>query len=506
MRRSIAVRGGRGAGAVDLAPPPGAPATGGAGAAARAGRYAAYVFWLMFAINFLNYADRWVFSALGPQLKAAFRFDDFQLGVLGSAFLLVYTLVAFPTGYIADRVGRKNIVAAGVALWSAATALTAVAGTFLAMLAVRAAVGVGEGSYYPAGTSLLSAYAAPPRRATVLARWGVGALAGAGIGFLVAGVLAGLNWRLAFYFTGIPGLALAALMWRVREKVRHEDDPPEAPAAAGSVLDKARAYLGIPTLRVILATHALGFFALASLASFLVIYLGATYGSAPTVNGGETIPAPYPVGGLGPGLVALIPGAMLLVGGIAGNLAGSAWANRLSGRLVGARVFTGGVGFLLAAPCVAATLLAPHALRAIPAYRAATPGMQVALGVAAYALFGTLTAFLLNVYGGPMSAALQDVVSPRERAAAGGLELTLAHLVGDTYAAAAVGALSVALGHWLGGEQIGLALLLTCPVALVAAGVVGIWGSRFYGRDIAALGVSAEAMLGTAPAATGAGE
>lgn len=497
MRRPIAVRGARGASPADVMPD-GAPAAGETSAAARAGRYAAYVFWLMFAINFLNYADRWVFSALGNELKDAFRFDDFQIGVLGSAFLLVYTLIAFPTGYVADRLGRKNIVAVGVALWSAATALTAVAGTFLAMLVVRAAVGVGEGSYYPAGTSLLSAYAPPRRRATVMARWGVGALAGAGVGFVVAGLLAGLNWRLAFYGTGIPGIALAALMWRVREKVRHEDDPPEAAPASGSVVDKARAYLRIPTLRVIVATQALGFFAIASLASFLVVYLGATYGGTPTVNGGETIPAAYPVGGLSKGLVALIPGAMLLVGGIAGNLAGSAWANRLGRRMVGARVFTGGVGFLLGAPCVAATLLAPHVLRAIPAYRAAAPGTQVALGVVVFACFGTLTAFLLNVYGGPLTAALQDVVSPRERAAAGGLELTLAHLLGDTYAAAAVGALSVALGHRLGGEQIGLALLLTCPVALVAAGAVSIWGSRFYARDVAALGVSPAALLGTA--------
>ncbi|MGN6759642.1 MAG: MFS transporter, partial [Thermomicrobiales bacterium] len=141
------------------------------GAGAAALRYARYVFWLMFAINFINYADRWVFAALSNQLKASFRFDDFQVGVLSSAFLLVYTLVAFPTGYVADRVSRKKIVAAGVALWSLATALTAIAGNFLVMLVVRSLVGVGEGSYYPAGTALLSAYTPPRQRATTLARW-----------------------------------------------------------------------------------------------------------------------------------------------------------------------------------------------------------------------------------------------------------------------------------------------------------------------------------------------
>ena len=160
--------------------------------------------------------------------------------------------------------------------------------------------------------------------------------------------------------------------------------------------------------------------------AFLVIYLGATYGSAATVNGDLVTPAPYPVGGLSKGLVAIIPGVLLLVGGVSGNLAGSAWANRLSRRTTGARVLTGGLGFLLAAPCVALVLAMPYILRAIPAYAAAAPGTQVTIGVALFALFGTLAAFTLNIYNGPTGAALQDVVAPKERAAAGGLELTLA--------------------------------------------------------------------------------
>ncbi len=72
----------------------------------------------------------------------------------------------------------------------------------------------------------------------------------------------------------------------------------------------------------------------------------------------------------------------------------------------------------------------------------------------------------------------------------------LAHVLGDVYATAAVGALADALGARLGGEQIGLALLITCPVALIAAGIIGIWGSRFYKGDVEALGASAEVMVG----------
>lgn len=458
----------------------------GSGPAARAGRYASYVFWLMFLINFLNYADRFVFTALANVLKSELNFNDSQIGLLSSAFLLVYTIVAFPLGFVADRVSRKLIVALGVGLWSVATAMTALIGSFWGMVGIRALVGVGEGSYYPAGTPMLAAWYPPGKRASVLARWGVGSLVGAGVGFLVASFLAGPQWRLAFFATGAPGLVLAVLIGLTRERVRHEDDPPEEhEAIEGSFWQRVRLYLRIRTLRVILAMHALGFFALTALTTFLVIYLGATYGTST-----------YGKDGLSEKMVVLIPGVLLLLGGIGGNLFGSWWANRLSRRTTGARVLTGGLGFLIAAPLVILVLTAPAILGAIPAYAHAATSTQVSIGVAAFAILGVTVAFFLNVYNGPTSAALQDVVPPAARASAGGLELTLAHLLGDSYAGAAVGGLSFLLGTALGGEQIGLALLLTCPVVLVASGIVGIWGSRFYAPDVEALGSSSEAMLG----------
>ena len=72
----------------------------------------------------------------------------------------------------------------------------------------------------------------------------------------------------------------------------------------------------------------------------------------------------------------------------------------------------------------------------------------------------------------------------------------MAHVLGDIYATTAVGALSVGLGTMLAGPQIGLALLLTCPFTLIGAGIVGIWGAKFYRADVEALGVSAETMVG----------
>jgi hypothetical protein len=86
-----------------------------------------------------------------------------------------------------------------------------------------------------------------------------------------------------------------------------------------------------------------------------------------------------------------------------------------------------------------------------------------------------------------MSAALLDVVPADERGAVGGLELTLAHLLGDVYAAALIGAIATLLDGALGGEQVGLAILLTCPIMLTISGIIGIRGSRHYAKDVAAL-------------------
>jgi MFS transporter, Spinster family, sphingosine-1-phosphate transporter len=474
------------------------------GAVARAGRYAAYIFWLMFIINFLNYLDRWIFTGLSPVIQQDLRIDDFQIGLLSSAFLLVYTIVALPLGFLADRIARKTIVALGVAVWSLATAFTGIVSNFASLLGVRAILGIGEGSYYPAGTPMLAAYFQPSRRASIISRWSVGALVGAAVGFLLAGVFSSPGaWRYAFFFTGVPGLIFAFLVWRTREKTRHEDDPPaeHLEGEGRSFFSRLRAYLRIPTVRVIIALHALGFFALTGVTTYLAIFLSDTYGQVVVkrdqfgaIIGRE--PGAFPHAGLTPGMVPILAGGVVLVGGILGNLVGGIWANRLSRRHPGARVLTGGLGFLLAAPCVVIAVGAPSVLRQLPAYSGASEGTRVLIGVAIFTVFALLSAFFLNVYNGPVSAALLDVVPAAERGAAGGTELTMAHLFGDVYAAALIGALAETLNHALGGEQIGLALLLTCPVALIASGVVGIWGSRFYARDVAALGSDASQMLG----------
>ncbi|MFI5274103.1 MAG: MFS transporter, partial [Ktedonobacterales bacterium] len=117
-------------------------------APSRARSYARRVLWIMFAINFLNYMDRFILPSVLSSIQKDFHISDTQAGLLATAFTLVYALAALPCGLWADRGIRKNVVATGVGLWSLATLLTGAAGSFFTLFLSRAAVGVGEAGYY----------------------------------------------------------------------------------------------------------------------------------------------------------------------------------------------------------------------------------------------------------------------------------------------------------------------------------------------------------------------
>src|SRR5256885_3379393 len=159
----------------------------------------------MVGINFLNYMDRYVAAAVGHSVQTELHISDSQLGLLGAAFLLVYALAAVPFGYWGDRGTRKTVIGIGVAIWSLATLFTGLARSFVQLFASRAVVGVGEASYYPAGTSLISDYFPKEQRSRVMAIWGAGSAVGIAVGYAGGGIIADrLGWRAAFFFAALP--------------------------------------------------------------------------------------------------------------------------------------------------------------------------------------------------------------------------------------------------------------------------------------------------------------
>ncbi len=175
------------------------------GVATRSSRYPLYVFWVLFAINFLNSMDRSVFSGAANIIGKELGLGLAELGTLVTAFTIINTLGAIPLGIWADRGKRKNIVAVSVAIWSLATAATAFATNFLSMLLARAVLGIGEAGYFPAGTALMSDYFSRSTRSRVMSWWNTGQLIGILVGVGGGGVIAGLYLG---FLVCAPSLAL----------------------------------------------------------------------------------------------------------------------------------------------------------------------------------------------------------------------------------------------------------------------------------------------------------
>src|SRR4029077_10686675 len=152
--------------------------------------YARYVLGVMVGINFLNYLDRYILPAVATKIQAEFHLTDAQVGLLGSAFLLVYAVATIPFGIWADRGVRKTVVGIGVTIWSLATLFTGLARSYLQLFVARAVLGIGEASYYPAGTALLGDYFSKVGRARAMSVWAAGTAVGIAVGFAGGGIVA----------------------------------------------------------------------------------------------------------------------------------------------------------------------------------------------------------------------------------------------------------------------------------------------------------------------------
>ncbi|HEY7574404.1 MAG TPA: MFS transporter, partial [Thermoanaerobaculia bacterium] len=173
-------------------------------------------------INLFNYLDRFVVSSLVESLRhSELALNDRQLGWLASAFVIVYMLTSPLFGWLGDRGRRPMLLAIGVAVWSAATALGGFARSFAALFASRAAVGIGEGAYGTIAPSMLADLFALERRGRAFATFFAAIPIGSAAGYILGGLVeARLGWRAAFFIAGVPGLLLALLCLTLKDPVR----------------------------------------------------------------------------------------------------------------------------------------------------------------------------------------------------------------------------------------------------------------------------------------------
>ncbi len=200
------------------------------------GPYAWYVLIVLVCVYIFNFIDRSILTILGPYIQKDLDLSDGQLGLLsGTVFALFYGLFGLALGRLADTWVRTWTIALGLSIWSGMTALSGFATNFGALAAARVGVGVGEASASPAAYSLLGDWFPKEKRATALSIYSSGIFIGAGLSFMISGVVVdGWNksyaaggaplglagWQAAFLVVGIPGLILAAIVLSLREPPR----------------------------------------------------------------------------------------------------------------------------------------------------------------------------------------------------------------------------------------------------------------------------------------------
>lgn len=160
-----------------------------------------------------------------------------------NGYTLAFAALLLTAGSISDRIGRRSIFIAGVALFTVASAACGLAWNSAALAAFRAAQGAG-GAMVMATTMALIAGAYPPGRARQSAIGAFSAVGGAaaGLGPLLGGVVVdALGWRWIFWINLPVGVAiLAGALLRLRE--------PERRDLSRSPIDLAGAVLGVLTL------------------------------------------------------------------------------------------------------------------------------------------------------------------------------------------------------------------------------------------------------------------
>ncbi len=214
--------------------------------------YAWYVVIILFVCSIFSFLDRQVIALMVDDIKLDLGLNDFEIGLLqGPPFGIFYALMSIPIALAADRYSRRNIIIAGVAFWSAATAACGLAGNFWHLFLARVGVGSGEACLSPCAYSMISDYFRRHLLPLAMSIFTMGNLTGVGLAMIIGGAVIGYAksldeiviwglgdvapWQFAFIVIGLPGLLLAALIFTVREPLRRGLSAPAAETDATSI-------------------------------------------------------------------------------------------------------------------------------------------------------------------------------------------------------------------------------------------------------------------------------
>lgn len=205
---------------------------------------------------------RQMLSLIGPSLQTSLGFNDLQIGILQGLGMAIFACVAsYPMGWLADRYGRRLLLAIGVCIWSLATLFCAFQHSFGGLFAGTIGIAIGEAGLAPIVYAMIPDLFPERKRNTANLIFYAGTLFGAGIGMALGGAmlewlatspailpaaLAGVDsWRIAMVALALPGplfFLLVATMPLARHRASLTPAHRGGDAAADAFLPYAKAH------------------------------------------------------------------------------------------------------------------------------------------------------------------------------------------------------------------------------------------------------------------------
>jgi MFS family permease len=183
-------------------------------------------------------------TPLLPFIRDDFALTKMQLGFLGSAYNLPYGVGQLPGGWLADRIGTRNLIVVGISGVAVAGLFVGFSPTYVVIAIGLVLLGLTGGGYHPAASPLVSASVDEKNRGSALGIHQIGGTASFFLTPLIAAGIAGaIGWRGTFISLSIPtlvfGLVLYVLLGRrgytSRPQPEATEDSVETSSAEGGM-------------------------------------------------------------------------------------------------------------------------------------------------------------------------------------------------------------------------------------------------------------------------------
>jgi predicted MFS family arabinose efflux permease len=397
---------------------------------------------LLTAVNYFNYIDRYILAAVLVSIKVDLQLSDFQAGLLATAFMIPYMFTSPLFGWLGDTQNRSKILATGAAIWSIASLLTGRAGHFFVMLFARFGLGIGESAFTVISTPYISDYFSgegqKEKRGRILSIFSTALPVGAALGYVLGGYFGEVfGWRGAFYAVGVPGLILAAFIWRLPDP--REPAKPSAPRRERFLWKKNVVELfSSKTYSLAVFGYCAYTFVVGGVAYWMPAYLQRTYGVAQMKAN-------------------LLFGGIAVVSGLFGTLLGGYLGDLLNKKKSRGHLRISGYSMFLALPLYLICVTSDN--------------------LTVFCVTMAFAQFFFFISTSPINVALIEVAPAHLKTSAMAMAIFAIHILGDAISAMLIGYISDQTG------SLRMGLLVCTPVIFLSA-ALWLYGANFTDRKL----------------------